>query len=679
MLPARPTNVGFEAVTKRFGPVLANDAVTCQVVPGCIHAFLGENGAGKSTLMKMLSGFYAPDSGRILLNSRPTIFRSPAHARKAGIGMVHQHSDLVPTMTVLDNILLGDARLRFFVGRKALGDLVDHKARAYGFAFDLHAPVWRLSVSDRQKVDVFRLLWHEADVLILDEPTSQLAPYEAEEILGIISGLAAKGKTVLLISHHIEEVLHVASTITVLRKGRCIATLDTPSVTADALARMMVGSLNCQPIPRQLHTPTHPVLTLKKVSVSASAEHGALKDVTIDINKGQVLGVAGVNGSGQNELVAVLTGHLRPDRGSLEIDGTRQSWKALARICASTGHIPTDPKINASVQGLTLLENLFLRDVFQPRFSFGPFLHSAEMKRECAERLQRFNVQPNDPNTLCSTLSGGNLQRLILGRELAFNSPVLVAVNPTAGLDIAGTTAVRQQLREHANNGNAVVLVSSDLEELLAVSDRVAVLCRGEIAGVDSAAQLDQETIGLLMGGIRLDVARLLRDVHKGILTDSTLRAREPLQQLLNSRDWWQRRLAAQVGLRLFQKEDGDLLARHLRSETHGEVAAWIVINLARLDGDQYRETLLSYFRRAPASFLEVQRKLLHAEDYKSMASTLREQSNGERSLWQETLATLCLEHLATAPSRCPPVVGPGSDGAPKGAAFVPARRHVTR
>lgn len=581
-----PVTIKFDSVTKRFGAVVANDAIRCEVATGGIHAFLGENGAGKSTLMKVLSGCYQPDSGRILLNGSPVAFRSPSHARDAGIGMVYQHFTLIPSMTVLDNILLGDPRVPFLLRRRSLEERIESKAKRLGFNFDLSSPVWQLSISERQKVEIFKLLWRDARVLILDEPTSQLAPFEAEDILTIMSNLAKDGRTVLMVSHNIEEVLRFSSQISVLRKGRCIATVDSRSVRAQELARLMVGTLPSQTSRSREMQPSEPVLSLRDVAVRSTSDHRPLTDVTLDIYSGEVLGVAGVTGSGQDELVAILTGHLRPNRGSLLIKGEVRSWECLRGIASSVAHVPADPRNNGSVQCLSLLDNLFLRDIGGPRFCLGPFLRRSIMRDEARTRLGWFQVRPNDPDLPCSALSGGNLQRLVIARELAFQSSILVAVNPTAGLDLAAAKNVRDELRAHASRGNAIVLVSHDLPDLLATCDRIMVLCAGKVTGIESSENLNAESLGLLMGGVEADTVRALTDLQVGTCEEGKTELRAALHQLLDSPDWWQRRLASQIGLRVFGSEDFPRVQARFQEEDHDEVRVWMSLVLARIGGE---------------------------------------------------------------------------------------------
>jgi ABC-type uncharacterized transport system ATPase subunit len=641
----QPT-VAFDHVTKRFGTVLANDSISCDVAASGIHAFLGENGAGKSTLMKVLSGCYKPDSGRVLLNGRPAVFRSPSDAQNAGVGMVYQHFTLVQSMTILDNIILGDLRLPLLLRRRSLRDRVHAELNHHGFNFDLSSPAWRLRPAERQKVEIFKLLWRDARVLILDEPTSQLAPFEAEDILTIMSNLAKDGKIVLMVSHNIEEVLRFSCRITVLRKGRSVATVDSQSAQVQELARLMVGELPSRTPRTAGLRSAGPVMSLRNITVHASSDKRALTDLSLDIYSGEVLGVAGVSGSGQDELVSILTGQLVPDRGLLLVNGNAHPWETLREVKTSVAHVPSDPRNDGSVQRLSLLDNLFLRDIKRSRFLWGPILRKAAMREEAAIRLDRLQVRPNDPGLPCSMLSGGNLQRLILARELGSEASVLVAVNPCAGLDPAAARTVREELQAHSRKGNAVILISQDLAELLNTSDRILVLCGGEIAGVEQSQTLDSESLGLLMGGVKAEIVRALMDTHIDGMGDGNAELRTAIHSLLYSPDWWQRRLAAQIALRLFVKDDLPSLLSRLAEEDHEEARVWMLLVLARIGDESHLEALINKFNEKPPAFVEAQRKLVRSEDYASMRSIVLHRLTNGAAPWECVLGLLVLRHL---------------------------------
>ncbi len=548
--------VQFESITKRFGNVLANDSISCKIVAGGIHAVLGENGAGKSTLMKILGGHYQPDSGSLLLNGNPAKFRSPVEARQAGIGMVHQQFTLVPSMTVLENILLGDVNNPFILRTKDQADQVKAKAKEFGIELDLFTPVWRLNIAERQKVEILKLLWRDSKILILDEPTSQLAPFEAEDILLTMDRLANEGRIIVLVTHHIEEILRFSSHVTVLRKGRCIANLETKTVHAQELAKLMVDTVTV-PTTLKADAPVQfPRLSIKDVNVHPSPRHRSLNHVSLDLYSGEVLGIAGVIGSGQDEIASLLTGHLQPSKGSLMIDGHKASWQSLRNPKNAAAYVPADAKKH-SVVTLSTCENSVLRDVHHRKFSRGPFLKSRLIEEIAGNRIAAFDVRPNNLHVQCGSLSGGNLQRLILARELDSAAPILVAVNPTAGLDLAMSTRIAIELKNAAASGKSVVLISPDLQELLGICDRILVMCSGSVVGVERVEDLDAESLGLLVGGVKLDTVRKLAKFLKlENQTSLDAEATAELNELLTSELGWQRRLAAKIISRLSPRQD---------------------------------------------------------------------------------------------------------------------------
>ncbi len=491
-------------ITKHFGPVIANDSVSCTIESGGIHAFLGENGAGKSTLMKILSGYYQPDAGSIHINGEPVSLKSPADARRLGIGMVHQQFTLVPSLTVLENILLGQADTPMILRPKKQAAAIAEKAAQYGINLDLHAPVSRLNMAEKQKVEILKLLWRNARILILDEPTSHLAPLESAEILSTMARLSMSGKIVILITHHIEELLKFAKMISVLRQGKLVANFSAESVQAEELARLMIGESFNAEIDGKIYsfeTENNVAnLELRGVNVKSSPTNKALKDLNIEIKSGEVHGIAGVMGSGQDELTAVLSGHLLPEKGEVFIKGQRSAWKDLSTPHKSVSHIPADAK-RGSLPNLTLLENMLLRGIHKQELLFGPFIKQKEAERMTKERIETFDVRPKHTFALGGSLSGGNLQRLILAREFAKSAPLMVAVNPTASLDLAMSLRIRKDFRKYAADGKSVLLISPDLDELLKTCDRISVMFGGRVVGTEHVSNLNAESLGLLMGG----------------------------------------------------------------------------------------------------------------------------------------------------------------------------------
>ncbi len=496
----RSLQIRFAGVTKKFGSVIANHDISCEIQSGGIHAFLGENGAGKSTLMKILAGYYQPDSGSIYINGDSISFKSPADARQMGIGMVHQQFTLVPSLTVLENILLGHPATPMILNRKEQAAKVREKASQYGIDLDLHLPVSRLNMAQRQKVEILKLLWRDARILILDEPTSQLAPFEAEEILQTMTGLAQSGKIVVLITHHIEELRKFASVINVLRQGRLVANFSAGNVQAEELARIMIGADVAIPAPDERAKTDITRIMLKAVNLKASPNNRALHGIDLHVRAGEVHGIAGVTGSGQDELAAILAGHVIPEQGQLFLDGERTNWAKLRHPKMCCAYIPGDAK-RASIANLSLLENLLLRKIHHKEFLSGPFIKKDRVAEMANDRLVAFDVRPKHISTLSGSLSGGNLQRLILSREFDKSASIMVAVNPTAGLDLAMSLGIRQKLRQYVSDGRSVVLISPDLDELLKTCDRISIMFAGRIVGTENVADLNAESLGLLMGG----------------------------------------------------------------------------------------------------------------------------------------------------------------------------------
>ncbi len=490
----------FDHISKNFGQIVANDSISCAIHAGGIHAFLGENGAGKSTLMKILAGYYQPDAGAMFVNRQPVQFGSPADARRLGIGMVHQQFTLVPSLTVLENIMLGHPNTPMILQPKKQAAMVAQKAAQYGIDLDLSAAVSRLNMAQKQKVEILKLLWRDARILILDEPTSQLAPFEAEDILQTMNKLSVAGKIVILITHHIQELLQFASVISVLRQGKLVATLKAKEVQAEQLAQMMIGDNEIIQSSFVAPATESKNLSLKNVSVKNSIHNRALNEISLEIKSGEVHGIAGVAGSGQDELAAVLAGHLTPEKGSLHIEETQSDWKVLRHPHKSMSYIPADSK-RASLPNLSLLENFLLRGIHRKEFVTGPFVRKEKVAQMAAERINAFDVRPKHVSTLGGSLSGGNLQRLIIAREFDKKAPVMVAVNPTAGLDLAMSLKIRQKFREHVSTGSSVLLISPDLEELLKTCDRISVMFAGRIVGTEHVSNLTSEKLGLLMGG----------------------------------------------------------------------------------------------------------------------------------------------------------------------------------
>jgi ABC-type multidrug transport system ATPase subunit len=408
----------------------------------------------------------------------------------------------------------------------------------------------------------------------------------------------------------------------------------------------MVDTLEAPALDR-LNAPVQfPRLSMKDVSLKSSQRNRSLNSVHLDLYSGEVLGIAGVVGSGQDEVASILTGLLEPNAGTLTLDGRPARWKALKQTKNIAAYVPSDAK-KSSVASLTATENSLLRDIHRKEFVRGPFLRTGLIKETAVARIAALDVRPNDPSVLCGNLSGGNLQRLILARELDSPSAILVAVNPTAGLDLAMSLRVRKELRKAATGGKAVVVVSPDLQELLVTCDRISVMCSGAVVGTELAENLDAEALGLLLGGVRLDVVRKLFKVSQSADSSSMdLETRTTLFELLRSNSTWQKRLAAQMALRVFGHEDLSEVENRLLIEKNEECRAWLNIIRAKLGGPQYLNTLESAFREHPSVFAEVQRRILKCDDLKSLKITLRNRPDWGLSVWEELLSRLVIGHL---------------------------------
>jgi simple sugar transport system ATP-binding protein len=636
----------LDSISKAFGSLRANDRVSCEISSGGIHALLGENGAGKSTLMKVLCGYYQPDAGAMYLNEKRLILNSPTDARRLGIGMVHQQFTLVPSLTVLENVLLGDKRTPFLLDLKKAGERVSNVAAQFGFDIDVYLPVWRLSMAERQKVELLKLLWRDARVIILDEPTSQLAPFEAEDILQTVQALARQGRIVVFISHHLDEILRFADNITVLRKGQLVANVSSMSVQADELARMLVDKL--PPITPRIRTLRAPSakIALSSVSIKSNGKHRPLNNISLELYPGEILGVAGVVGSGQDELAEILAGHLLPDSGSLAIDGKATAWTALKNPRSSAAYIPAEPR-KCSIMDLPISANLVLRDIHRTANTFSIFLRQSRLKNIVDRRFKIFDINPRDPETLAGNLSGGNLQRVFLAREFSHVSPVLVAVNPSAGLDVSMSQRVRTELRKQASNGRAVVLVSPDLHELLDTADRVAVLCAGKLIGIEAVEDLNQQSLGLLLGGIGAEIVRSITRCLEGDGSALEPQAKATLLELLASRSAWQRRLAAQLALNTFEQEDMQHIEKRLTEEADPHCCAWLTLALAKLDPAAHCRNLENSFAPNPASFVEAARTMFHCDDLIGLRRCLEGPIPLSSDPWMSLLSRLVSRHLA--------------------------------
>lgn len=502
------TVIELRDIVKRFPGVVANAGVDLTVRKGTIHAIVGENGSGKSTLMKTLYGAHQPDEGTIMVNGAEQHFKSPRDAIALGIGMVFQHFMLADNLTVWENVVLGDEpgnRLRIDISaaRRRITDL----ATQYGLGVDPDLLVAELGVGEKQRVEILKVLYRGAQILILDEPTAVLVPHEVDELFASLRSLTAENATVIFISHKLDEVLKFADAITVIRAGRTVGEIDDPSsVTAHQLAEMMVGSELPTPETRE-STVTDIValsvrhLTVRHTTVGATGPT-AVADVSFDIHRGEILGVAGVEGNGQIELIEAIMG-LQPATGQIELAGVDiTQFHTRARREAGIGYIPEDRQKDGLSLSFSLWENAMLGHQTQPPYANGPWIDRAGAQRRTDEIIAEFDVRTPGNSVPAFTLSGGNQQKFIVGREMTSDPTVLVATHPTRGVDVGAQAVIWDILRDARANGLAVLLVSADLEELIGLSDRLLVMLRGEVVA-ELAPNVSPAELGSYMTGVK--------------------------------------------------------------------------------------------------------------------------------------------------------------------------------
>ena len=500
----RIDHMEMRGITKRFPGVLASDRVDFDVRSGEVHALLGENGAGKSTLMKILYGLYEPDEGEIRLNGQVVSIQSPADAIRNGIGMIHQHFMLVPTLTVRENVALGlksSRGLRTDLDRVAVR--INELAELYGLHVDPDAVVWQLSVGQQQRVEIIKALYRGAALLILDEPTAVLTPQEVDEFFLTLEQMKKDGHGLIFISHKLHEVIQLCERVTVLRDGRSIGTTPVKGTTKHQLAEMMVGRpLGTQPAKAPLDV--HEVrLSLRDVEAQNDRERPALRGVSFDVRAGEIVGLAGVSGNGQRTLAEVVAG-LRPaTQGEVTLGGRNITGQSPRTIMAlGLSYIPEERMRDGMIREFTVAENLILREFDQPPYARSGFLNRGAIQRNSRELVKSYNVKTPSLETPAKSLSGGNIQKLILAREISRRPQVIIAAQPTRGLDIGATEYVHARLLEQREQGTATLLISEDLDEILALSDRILVIFEGRIMGDVPRAEATAEKLGLLMAGV---------------------------------------------------------------------------------------------------------------------------------------------------------------------------------
>lgn len=495
--------VEMKGITKRFPGVTANRNVHLQLFAGEIHALLGENGSGKSTLMSVLSGLYRPDEGEIFVRGVKVNFLSPRDAINAGIGMVHQHFRLVEPFTVAENIALGSRQTPFKLKMKGLEEQIKKLSRQFGLSVDPAAPVWRLSLGELQRVEIIKMLYRQTNVLVLDEPTAVLTPGEVKDLFAILRKIAENGKAVVVITHKLSEVMTVADRVTVLRNGIVAGTAIKEEISESKLAALMIGREMPKPAAKTLVQAGRTVLELKDVHVWGEGGSKALTGVNLNVREGEILGIAGVAGNGQKELADAVTGLRRASSGSIflgEKDITGLSVRQ--RIDLGIGYVPEDRLGTGLVPGLGATDNLILKSYRKRGKNRGFFLSHGEVQKKTGDLIKKFSVKLTDPGLPVRFLSGGNLQRLLLAREISSLPRLLVAVYPVRGLDIAATEAIHSLLFDLRTTGAAILLISDDLEEIFKMSDRIAVLYRGRVQTIfPNTGEIDIETLGRFMIG----------------------------------------------------------------------------------------------------------------------------------------------------------------------------------
>jgi simple sugar transport system ATP-binding protein len=499
--------VELRDITKRFPGVVANDGVHFEAAEGEVHALLGENGAGKSTLSNILTGLYRPDGGEILLGGTPVSFASPREALEAGIGMVHQHFRLVPPFTVAENVILGDHRgegKKFMVHPRRIERRVAELGERYRIAVDPRARVWQLSIGEQQRVEILKALYREARILILDEPTAVLTPQEAESLFETLRVMADEGRTIIFISHKLHEVKAVSDRVTVLRDGKTIDTVDTASATPRSLAALMVGrEVSLATRVERGNEIGEPVLEVRSLWAPGDRGGDALRGIDLTLCAGEILAIAGVAGNGQRELAETITGMRTPSRGEIVVGGRRlRGGDARAAIRAGVAHVPEDRLHTGVAPSLPISSNVVLKSYRGGGVTHGPLLRLRAIRRYAAELIHRYDVRGGGPEVPARQLSGGNLQKVVLAREFEGSPRVLVVASPTRGLDVAAIETVHRYLRDAAEGYVGVLLISEDLDEILALADRVAVIYEGEIVG-EHTGEVSEELVGLEMLGGR--------------------------------------------------------------------------------------------------------------------------------------------------------------------------------
>ncbi|XZK28857.1 ABC transporter ATP-binding protein [Clostridium perfringens] len=495
-------------IRKEFPGIVANDNITLQLRKGEIHALLGENGAGKSTLMGILFGMNQPDRGIIKVKGKEVKITNPNVANDLGIGMVHQHFKLVENFTVTQNIVLGcEPKILFGLGMdlNKAAKRIEELSKQYGLNVDPYAKIEDISVGMQQRVEILKMLYRDADVLILDEPTAVLTPQEIDELIKIMKNLINEGKSIIIITHKLKEIKATADRCTVIRRGRYIGTVDVKITSEAEMAKMMVGREVSFKVNKKPAKPGEVVLDIKNLSVKNNKKVLGLKDFSIDVREGEIVGIAGVEGNGQSELIEAITGLRKSESGTINFknkDITRESIRN--RINSGIAHIPEDRHKRGLVLDYTIEENMVLEVYDKKPFSNKGLLNKKEIKKYAEKIIDEFDVRSGEgAESVARSLSGGNQQKAIIGREIELNPELLIAAQPTRGLDVGSIEYIHKRLVEQRDSGKAVLLISLELDEILNVSDRIAIINNGELIGIVNADETNENEVGLMMAGIK--------------------------------------------------------------------------------------------------------------------------------------------------------------------------------
>lgn len=499
-------------ITKDFPGIRANDDITLQLRKGEIHALLGENGAGKSTLMSVLFGLYQPDKGRILVNGKAVHISNPNIANDLGIGMVHQHFKLVHNFTVTENIVLGKEPKMSILGMdlKLASQKIKELSDKYNLNVEPDSRIQNISVGMQQRVEILKMLYRDAEILIFDEPTAVLTPQEILELIKIMKNLVKEGKSIILITHKLREIIAAADRCTVLRRGKVVGTVDVLGTSQETMAEMMVGRMIDFEIAKKPQVLGKTILEIANLNVMSNKKVLGLKDFSVTVRAGEILGVAGVDGNGQTELMEAITGMRKVESGSILLNGKDiKSSSIRKRIEAGIAHIPEDRQKRGLVLDYSLENNLVLEVYYKKPFSKRGILNQKEINNHANKVIKQFDVRAGEGAfSLARSLSGGNQQKAIVGREIDLNPDLLIAVQPTRGLDVGSIEYIHKRILEQRDSGKAVLLVSLELDEILGISDRIAVINNGELVGIVDAKDTDENEVGLMMMGIGKEEAK---------------------------------------------------------------------------------------------------------------------------------------------------------------------------